>query len=265
MKKYVLIIPILLLVLSVVYLATTPLNLDVDLKGGTLISIETKNTVSSSNIENLLSDYGASVRVARGLDNYVVLVEFDAQYDSVEVMGKLSEYNFTDYSIQTVSPSLGSTFFKQATIALVVAFIFMAIVVFILFKKLLPSFYVVVAAGADIIETLVVSQLLGIDLSLAIFAALLLMIGYSVDSDILLTTRILKREGEISEKMKNARITGFTMSATTLAAMCGLYLISTSAVITQIASVLIIGILLDLINTWLFNAPLIEWYAGRNK
>ena len=48
----------------------------------------------------------------------------------------------------------------------------------------------------------------GIELSLGTLAALLMLIGYSVDSDILLTNRIIKRRGTVEEKVSRAMHTG---------------------------------------------------------
>ena len=72
-------------------------------------------------------------------------------------------------------------------IAILVSFIFMAIVVFIIFRNLVPSrssYYL--AAFADILMTFVVVNILGIKMSSAGIIALLMLIGYSVDTDILL-------------------------------------------------------------------------------
>ena len=49
-------------------------------------------------------------------------------------------------------------------------------------------------------------------------AALLMLIGYSVDSDILLTNRVLKRQGNLADKMAGAFTTGFIMTSTAIAA-----------------------------------------------
>jgi preprotein translocase subunit SecF len=125
--------------------------------------------------------------------------------------------------------------------------------------------YVILSAFADIVEAFAVSQILGIKLSLATFTALLLLIGYSVDTDILLTTRVLKTEGDTSEKIKRAMKTGMTMLATTGAALVALFAMGASPVIVQITSVLLIGLLFDVLNTWITNAGLLRWYVERKE
>jgi len=263
--------PIVFLLLSLGYLfylmSTTGLLLDIDLKGGTQISFESASELNEKNLENILKDYDANVRIARGLTGYTALIEIDSSINSSIVISSLKSSGYTaDFSVSSISPSLGSSFFQQAQLVLGFAFLFMAITVFIIFRVGLPSFYVVLASFADIVETLAISQFLGIKLSLATFAALLLLIGYSVDTDILLTSRVLRTaEGDIKSKIKGAMKTGLTMIGATAAALLALFVISASSVITQIASVLLIGLVLDVFNTWVTNANLLRWYVERRK
>ena len=266
--KALLVIPILFLIVASGLLfamsSSGELNLDIDFSGGTQLTAETEKPIQAENIENLLKDYEPKVRTGRGFNTYSVIIDLPSEVSTTDIINVLKSngYDF-DYSVQTISPVLGESFFQQARLALILAFIFMAIVIFFIFKQPLPSFYIVLCAVANIVETLVISQLLGIKLSLATFAALLLILGYSVDSDILLTTRVLKRQGELKDKLRNAFKTTITMTITTLAAMLALYFVSTSQVIVQIASILIIALLLDVMNTWLLNAGLLRWYVER--
>lgn len=270
--KTLMVLPFLFLVLSIVYLLALiygpGLNLDIDLKGGTQIAIDTKTEPNAQSIENVLQEFDANIRVARGVTGFTILIETDSSVSSDDVIDKLetSGYDFESFSVSSLTPSLGATFFQQAQLVLAFAFLFMAITVFIIFRTGMPSLYVVLAAFADIVETLAISQLLGINLSLATFAALLLLIGYSVDTDILLTSRILKTaEGDVTKKIKGAMKTGLTMIGATGVALVALFLISTSSIIIQIASVLLIGLVIDVFNTWLMNAGLLRWHVERKR
>jgi len=266
------IIPAAILVLSLAYigyLITGPgLQLDIDLKGGTQISLDSAQAMDTVNIEKILSDYSPSVRSARGLNGYTTIIDTSADANSTDIISRLKSggYSFDSYSSQTVGPALGASFFAQAQVAMILAFLFMAIAVFIVFRLPMPSFYVILSAFADIVEAFAVSQLLGIKLSLATFTALLLLIGYSVDTDILLTTRVLKSEGDIAAKTRGAMKTGMTMLTATAVALLSLFVMHASATITQIASVLLIGLVFDVLNTWITNAGLLRWYVeNKNK
>ncbi len=269
--KKLIIIPIILLVLSLIYLfwqiSTTGLNLDIDLKGGTQIIAESSEHIDEQKIESILKKYDADVRIAKGITTYTVFINFDVSIEPKDVLKTLEEngYSFKQYSIQSVGPALGASFFQQAIVVLIIAFIFMIITVFMIFKIPLISFYVALCPFFDIIETLAISQILGIKLSLATFAALLMIVGYSVDDDVMIATRVLKGIAETKEKLKSSMKTSFTTTFATIGALAALYLISTSTVITQIASVLLIGLLVDLMNTWLFDTPLLTLYVERKK
>ena len=98
-----------------------------------------------------------------------------------------------------------------------------------------------------------------------------MLIGYSVDTDILLTTRLLKRkEGTINERALDAMKTGLTMSISAIASMGALYLVTVfiipeAVVLSNIAAVLIIGLVADILVTWLMNLGILKWYLeGRS-
>ena len=95
-----------------------------------------------------------------------------------------------------------------------------------------------------------------------------MLIGYSVDTDILLTTRLLKRgQGEINHKIFEAFKTGLTMTLTAILAI-GFALIfvhSFSSTLSQMFIILIIGLVFDILNTWLTNVSLLKWYLLRGN
>jgi len=267
-KKYM-IIPIIILLLSLAYLGyktTGPgLDLSIDLSGGTQISVEVVQSVEISSVEATLSDFEVNVRSSDAFTGKTIIIETASSEQAKDIISILEEnYEITGISQQTVGPSLGQSFFSQSQIALVAAFLVMAITVFIIFRIFMPSIYVVFAGFADIIEALAISQLLGIKLSLATFAALLLLLGYSVDTDVLLTTRILKSRGNLKEKIRKAMKTGLTMTITTLAALTVLYLVVGNEVIRQIASILLIGLVCDAMNTWIMNINLLRMYVEKH-
>lgn len=268
--KLLLIVPAILILAALGSLALQMqdggLKRDIELKGGTQLSLEV--SADAKIAESLLKEYNARVRSATGLTGSILLIDVPIEKNATEIVPLLESkgYQIKSFSVQSVSPSLGESFFQQAQLALGIAFVLMSIAIFIIFRKPLPSLYVVMAAAFNIIEALAFSQIIGIELSLATFAALLLLIGYSVDTDILLTSRVLKSgEGKVSEKIRGAMKTGLTMSGTTIAAVAALLIVTTSTVLTQIATVLLIGLLFDIVNTWFTNAVLLRMYVEAHE
>jgi preprotein translocase subunit SecF len=138
----------------------------------------------------------------------------------------------------------------------------------IYFRKNMPSFFVILCAFMDILMTITAVNLLGIKVSTAGIMAFLMLIGYSVDSDILLTTRVLKSdEGTINSRIKSAFKTGMIMTLTSITAVAISLLITQtfSLILKQIFTILLIGLFFDIFNTWITNASLIKYYAEKNK
>lgn len=181
-----------------------------------------------------------------------------------EVTG-ITENDFLGTGI--LNASLGASFFKETMYAIFFSFLFMSIVVFLYFRVAIPSLAVVLCAFADIVGTLAVFNLLGFKLSTAGISAFLMLIGYSVDTDILLTTKLLKQKTStnVNENLYPAIKTGLTMTFTTLVAVIAALTVANSVAIRQIMTVLLIGLSLDIINTWITNVTLLKWHLEHKK
>jgi preprotein translocase subunit SecF len=280
--KKLMLIPIAFFVFAIIILSVNYANTGeiisrgITLKGGVSITLNKPLEMSRTELEDSLSldypNYDIVVRALRsptGAESFIIESSIDeSQVDAFiatveEILGELKE---NEYSVETISSSLSERFFAQVVKALIWAFVLMAIVVFIYFKKVVPSLAVILSAVADIVGTLAITNLLGFKISTAGVAAFLMLIGYSVDSDILLTTRMIKRKiGTLFERVKVAFSTGIIMAITTLTAVGLAFLFSTSDVIRQIMAIIFIGILIDLINTWFLNVGLLRMYLERKK
>jgi preprotein translocase subunit SecF len=183
------------------------------------------------------------------------------EYLGYELNSKNSSFEFT-------GSTLSESFYQQLLIAILIAFVFMAIVVFIIFRTFVPSTAVILAAFTDIVMTLAMVNFLGMKMSSAGIVAFLMLIGYSVDTDILLTTRLLKRrEGSLNKRIFGAFKTGMTMTLTSLLAVTFALIVvkSFSVVLTQIFTILVIGLGFDILNTWITNVSILKWYMERKK
>jgi preprotein translocase subunit SecF len=265
--KQLVIIPTVLLVISLVVLAYVtvtvgmPVVPGIDFSGGTAVTVITSDTPAQ--LQTFFAGYPL-VSISQGLNNGKFITfgtMSDTQYQS---LSGLVEAKFPDAQIDQIGESFGKTLQDQAFIALFIAFIGMAIVVFVSFRTFIPSCAVVLSAFADMAMTAALMNIIGIPLSLGTTAALLMLIGYSVDSDILLTTRVLKRQGKLNDKLKGAFRTGIIMTSTTIAAVTVLLIVSWAGqieVIEQISAVLLMGLFFDILNTWLTNVGILKWYV----
>ena len=216
-----------------------------------------------SSLKNTIGD--VSVKQTHGLSGGELIIQADYSVDASSILSAVSELGIDveNYSSQTIGPALGASFWSQAQLAIIFAFIMMGIIVFLIFRTPVPSGAVILAALSDILVTLAALQFFGIDLSLAGLAALLMLIGYSVDTDIMLTTRMLKGTEEYKTRLHDALKTGLTMSLTTIGALLALLFTGLSPVLSQIALVLLIGLIADICFTWMQNATILRWYMEK--
>ena len=147
-----------------------------------------------------------------------------------------------------------------------IAYIIGIVLLVIYIKNSIPSFMVILNVFSDIIVTLAIVNLMGMKLSTAGIAAFLMIIGYSVDTNILLATKILKKkEGSFVERLFGAMKTGLTMTITTSTAILVAIVFTQSDVIKQIMIILLIGLIVDTIYTWLQNAGILRLYIEKKK
>lgn len=259
-----------LILISLTWMATgLPVTPGIDFSGGISVTIGTSD--STKEVENYFAEY--PLESVQGIDSGEGVSYLYLKFSSLDNEGYLKlvshvSERYPDAKIDLIGESFGQTLQHQAMLALLFSFIGMAIVVFVIFRTFVPSTAVVISAFADIAMTAGAMNLIGIPLSLGTTAALLMLIGYSVDSDILLTTRVLKRKGNFDDKIEGAFRTGLIMTSTTfgaLAAMGVIAYIGQITIIWEISVVLLIGLFFDVLNTWLTNAGILKWYVLSGK
>jgi preprotein translocase subunit SecF len=278
--KALLVIPLIILALSLIYLGyfyfkTGDIMLkDSSLSGGTTLTL--KAEVDLKSFESKLKSKFPDVSIRKLTDistgkSLAYTIETSATPEEIKpAIEEILGYNLNEEnsSIEFTGPSLSQSFYKQLIIALIIAFILMSVVVFFSFKTFVPSMAVIFAAFGDIIMPLALIDFLGISVSAAGISAFLMLIGYSVDTDVLLTSRALRKKGgPLNKRIFGAFKTGSFMTITGLAAVLPAFFIVSGLPDTfrQIFFILALGLFADLINTWLTNASIIKWYCDKKN
>ncbi|GAA0227395.1 protein translocase subunit SecF [Haladaptatus pallidirubidus] len=256
-------VPLAVLVLALLVLAgwwlTTgaPVTPGIEFTGGTEMRIQA--TASQAEIEQSLNP--VSIAPAQSADNVYIVTFQETNTRALESQAQQQGYEVT--SVQSTSASFGADSQELALYGLVAAFAGMSILVFLMFRTFVPSIAVVLSAFSDIVIPLALMNVFGIKLSLGTVAALLMLIGYSVDSDILLNNHILRRSGDFYESTYRAMRTGVTMTLTSISAMAVMTLVAFFFgidLLTSIGVVLVMGLATDLMNTYMLNLSLLRWY-----
>jgi preprotein translocase subunit SecF len=278
--KLLLLIPLIILIASLIYIGifysqnNDFIYKDISLTGGTSVTINERLDIFE--LKQQLSGELENLKVKEIYDLITqeqIATIIETKSDEIQTKQVLENYlgynlNEDNSSFEFTGSTLGESFYKQLLIAILFAFVFMAIVVFIIFRSFIPSIAVIISAFADILMTLVLVNLFGIQMSSAGIMAFLMLIGYSVDTDILLTTKVLKRDkGSLNQRIFGAFKTGTTMTLTSLLAITFALIIvsSFSGVLKQIFTILVIGLGFDLFNTWITNVSILKWYSKKKN
>ncbi len=208
-------------------------------------------------LEALLSNYTSEARSV-----------YKARIFSV-IAGQGIEFDASSASFKYVSPSLSELFLQKAVNVVMISAVLTIIVVFIVFRTLVPSLAVLSGAVSDVIIAMGGMVVFNIPLTLPSFAALLMLIGFSLDTDMLLTIRTLKRtEGTARERAYETMKTGMTMSMAAILAFSALFILAMVTHIStyyQIAAVAICGLVGDIAATWGINAVIVLWYIEHRR
>ncbi len=235
---------------------------------------------------------GTEVRIdVSGIDNPEEQIDsiFDSQQDSISSVPGTGEYivtfasgvttpddiensineepNMSLTELSQISPLLGGDSQQLALMALGVSFVLMSLFVFVIFRSIIPSFIVILSAISNITIALAAMNIASIPLSMGTVGALLMLIGYGIDSDILMNTYVLK-ENKISfnDSIQEAMRTGVTMNVTSLAAMLMMTIVATAFSIELLAHmgfVLAVGLTADLLITYMLNVSILRYYLTK--
>jgi preprotein translocase subunit SecF len=255
-----------LLVIVGWYVVTgAPANLGLEFTGGTELRIDAPGENPRQQIDEAFSASPESVQQV-AVDGSFVVTFASGEASTTQLEQEANAAGFDIRTIDSVSPSFGTDTGLLALGGVVVAFVGMSLLIFAMFRTFVPSIAVVVSAFSDVMIPLAMMNVLGIDLTLGTIAALLMLIGYSVDSDILLNNSVLRRSGDFYESTYRAMRTGVTMTVTSIAAMAVMtvlaYLFGIQ-IMSAIGLILVLGLTADLMNTYLLNVSLLRWYVNK--
>ncbi len=280
--KTLMLIPIILIILALLqigiqtYTTGDFLNRGVSLKGGSTITLNNIGSLDFKTLESSLqAEYPQAEISVRTLitAGQVTGVAIDSDFQErtqidtlLKSVDKKVDLQKTQYGVEVMGAALGASFFRQAGLALIFSFVLMAIVVLLYFRMWIPSLAVIVSAFSDLLVTMAIFNLTGIKLSTAGVAAFLMLIGYSIDTDILLTSRVLHRkEGTVMDRIYSSISTGLTMTVTTISVVTVALIFVQSESIRQIMLIILIGMAVDMIMTWIQNVAILRLYLEKQE
>ncbi len=280
-RKQLFFIPIAIVLLALVLLGVSYVQTgefiqkDISISGGTIITVETTNPnyTMQEVREHYATEFDTIIQVSelRNAGQLVGLI-LRTNIESTEVRDALVldtigyfQVSESAISVEQTQSAFGQAFYASLIQGVIIAFILMGVTIYIVFRRLVPSLLIISTILTNMVVTLAVVSTFGLQLSSAGIAAFLMIIGYAVDTNILLSWNVLKKlDVPMNQRIRIAARTGLAMSATTIAALLVALFITNSEVISQILIILLVGLSFDLLNTWFFNAELLRRFIGEN-
>ena len=201
------IISVTLVVISLMFLVFKGLNFGIDFKGGTLIELRsTDSKINVSSLRDKLNQMNlgdVSVKKFGNETDFLIKFEVDNNKNIIEEIkqnfDKSYGNNFDFRRVENVGPKVSAELLRSGVIAISVALALMLIYIWIRFEWQF-SLGAILALFHDVIVTLGLFSLLGLEINLSIIAAVLTIVGYSMNDTVVIFDRVrenLKKYSDI--------------------------------------------------------------------
>ena len=275
------IISIIFFILSLFLITFKGLNYGIDFKGGTLIELRTESSINASSIRDSLNsmDLGdVNVKKFGKEGDYLIKVEQKNTNNSKlipEIKKKLSDNLNADIDfrrVENVGPKVSTELLESSVIAISLA---LAAMLFYIWVRFEWQFSVgsIIALFHDVIITLGIFSILSLEINLSIIAAVLTIVGYSMNDTVVIYDRI--RENlykynrisisdianlSINETLARTIIT----SVTTLLALLSIYILG-GEILRGFSFAMILGVLIGTYSSIFVASPILKFFKVSYK
>ena len=214
------ILSVLLVVTSLFFLVFKGLNFGIDFKGGTLIELRSSdNKINVASLRDNLNqmDLGdVSVKNFGNENDFLVKFENNNNKNIIEEikvnLDKSFGNNFNFRRVENVGPKVSAELLKSGVIAISVALLLMLIYIWIRFEWQF-SLGAILALFHDVIVTLGLFSLLSLEINLSIIAAVLTIVGYSMNDTVVIFDRVRENLRKYSD-IKIFELTNISINET---------------------------------------------------
>ncbi len=271
----------LLFSLSIFFMIFKGLNYGIDFKGGTLIELRTDVSVNASSIRESLSSMNlGDINVKKfGKDgDYLIKVEQKKENNNnliSEIKKKLSDNLSAEVDfrrVENVGPKVSAELLESSIIAISLA---LAAMLFYIWVRFEWQFSVgsIIALFHDVIITLGIFSVLSLEINLSIIAAVLTIVGYSMNDTVVIYDRI--RENllkftkisisdvanlSINETLSRTLIT----SITTLLALLSIYILG-GEILRGFSFAMILGVIIGTYSSIFVASPILKFFKVSYK
>jgi len=214
------ILSITLVVVSLFLLVFKGLNFGIDFKGGTLIELRSNDSkINISSLRDNLKQMNLgdiSVKNFGNKNDFLIKFEINNKKDVIEEIKNNLENsfgnNFSFRRVENVGPKVSSELLKSGVIAISVSLVLMLVYIWIRFEWQF-SLGAILALFHDVIVTLGLFSLLGLEINLSIIAAVLTIVGYSMNDTVVIFDRVRENLRKYSD-IKIFELTNISINET---------------------------------------------------
>ena len=273
------ILSITLFILSFIFIVFKGLNYGIDFKGGTLIELRSINADISS-IRNSLNDMNlGDVNVKKFGKEGDFLIKVEEQGDNTNLIPKIkqklsdnlnSEINFR--RVENVGPKVSAELLQSGVIAITLSLAAMLFYIWIRFEWQF-SVGAIIALFHDVIITLGVFSFLSLEINLSIIAAVLTIVGYSMNDTVVIYDRVRENLGKY-HKLEIANITNLSInetlsrtiitSVTTLLALFSIFILG-GEILRGFSFAMILGVFIGTYSSIFVASPILKFFKVSYK
>ena len=277
--KYANIFSLVLFLISIILITFKGLNYGIDFKGGTLIELRSNNTEASS-IRDVLKNMDlGDVNVKKFGKEGDFLIKVEQKGDNNELIPKIknnlsdnlnSEVNFR--RVENVGPKVSAELLQSGMLAISLSLAAMLFYIWIRFEWQF-SIGSIIALFHDVVITLGIFSFLSLEINLSIIAAVLTIVGYSMNDTVVIYDRIRENLNKfhrlnisdianlsINETLARTIIT----SATTLLALFSIFILG-GEILRGFSFAMILGVLIGTYSSIFVASPILKFFKVSYK
>ncbi len=272
--KYANILSVILFFISIIFIVIKGLNYGIDFKGGTLIELRSTNTEASL-IRDVLKDMNlGDVNVKKFGKEGDFLIKVEEKGDNNKLIPKIkrnlsenlnSDVNFR--RVENVGPKVSAELLESGIIAISLSLTAMLFYIWVRFEWQF-SIGAIIALFHDVIITLGIFSLLSLEINLSIIAAVLTIVGYSMNDTVVIYDRIRENLGKfhklnisdianlsINETLARTIIT----SVTTLLALFSIFILG-GEILRGFSFAMILGVIIGTYSSIFVASPILKYF-----
>jgi preprotein translocase SecF subunit len=277
--KHANVLSISLFLISIIFIVFKGLNYGIDFKGGTLIELRSSNTKDSL-IRDVLKNMNlgdVNVKKFGKEGDFLIKVEQTGDNNKLipEIKKNLSDNLNSDVNfrrVENVGPKVSAELLQSGVIAISLSLAAMLFYIWVRFEWQF-SIGSIIAVFHDVIITLGIFSLLSLEINLSIIAAVLTIVGYSMNDTVVIYDRIRENLGKyhkldisdianlsINETLTRTIIT----SVTTLLALFSIFILG-GEILRGFSFAMILGVLVGTYSSIFVASPILKYFKVSYK